>query len=131
MRVCFAHAIVACRDLAKSRRFYCECLGVPISRDLGVCFTLLDDALMLHDACAFSKNVFGAVRSRYRKTQGSGNLNLYFEADDLAATYRRVADDGHRIVHPVALQPWNQRVFRVFDPDGHIVEVGEPLWKPA
>jgi hypothetical protein len=24
-------------------------------------------------------------------------------------------------------QPWGQRVFRVYDPDGHIVEIGEPM----
>lgn len=131
MKVSFAHAIVACGDLAASRRFYVECLGVPISRDLGVCFTLLGDSLMLHDACAFSTNVFGAVRSRYRKSQGGGNLNLYFESEDLDATYRRVVEGGHRMVHPIALQPWSQRVFRVLDPDGHLVEIGDPLWNAA
>ena len=35
-----------------------------------------------------------------------------------------------RIVHPIRTEPWGQRVFRLLDPDGHIVEVGEPqaLW---
>jgi hypothetical protein len=30
-------------------------------------------------------------------------------------------------VHPVVEQPWGQRVFRVYDPDGHVVEIGEPM----
>jgi hypothetical protein len=31
------------------------------------------------------------------------------------------------VVHPLREQPWGQRVLRVYDPDGHIVEVGEPM----
>jgi hypothetical protein len=31
------------------------------------------------------------------------------------------------LLHPLREQPWGQRVFRCFDPDGHIVEVGEPM----
>ena len=30
-------------------------------------------------------------------------------------------------VHPVLEQPWGQRAVRFYDPDGHIIEVGENL----
>jgi hypothetical protein len=30
-------------------------------------------------------------------------------------------------VHPLREHPWGQCVFRVYDPDGHIVEIGEPM----
>jgi len=35
-----------------------------------------------------------------------------------------------RLVSPISPreQPWGQRGVRVYDPDGHIVEVGEPMW---
>ncbi len=128
MKVSFAHAIVAAGDLAASRAFYCECLQVPVSRELGGCFTLLGDAVLIHDARAFSTNVFGAVRPEYERPQGRENLILYFETDDLEVAYRRVVAGGYPVIHPIALQPRTQRVFRVRDPDGHIVEVGEPLW---
>ena len=30
-------------------------------------------------------------------------------------------------VHPVHQQPWGQRAMRFYDPDGHIIEVGETM----
>ena len=40
---------------------------------------------------------------------------------------RRLLEAGVEYVHPLREHPWGQRVFRVYDPDGHIVEVGEPM----
>ena len=52
---------------------------------------------------------------------------LYFETDQLDAMWTRLSEAGVQIVHPLVEQPWGQRVFRVYDPDGHIVELGEPM----
>ena len=30
-------------------------------------------------------------------------------------------------IHPVREQPWRQKVVRFYDPDGHMVEVGESM----
>ena len=30
-------------------------------------------------------------------------------------------------MHPIREHPWGQRALRVTDPDGHLVEVGEPM----
>jgi signal transduction histidine kinase len=32
-----------------------------------------------------------------------------------------------KLVHPVREEPWGQRVIRLYDPDGHIIEIGESL----
>jgi hypothetical protein len=31
------------------------------------------------------------------------------------------------LIHPILQQAWGQRVFRFYDPDRHIVEIGEPM----
>ena len=31
------------------------------------------------------------------------------------------------MIQPLYEQPWGQRTLRVADPDGHIVDVGEPM----
>jgi hypothetical protein len=38
-----------------------------------------------------------------------------------------MTDAGVQFVHPLREHPWGQRVFRLYDPDGHIVELGEPM----
>jgi hypothetical protein len=58
---------------------------------------------------------------------GRENCELYFEADDLDAVWARLSEAGLQLVHPLREQPWGQRVFRLYDPDGHIVELGEPM----
>ncbi len=52
---------------------------------------------------------------------------MYFEADDIEEAMALVSRSGARFVHGLVEQPWGQRVFRVYDPDGHIVEIGEPM----
>jgi uncharacterized Zn finger protein len=58
---------------------------------------------------------------------GQDNFELYFETEDLDAIWTRLSNASVEVVHPVHEQPWGQRVIRVYDPDGHIVEVGEPM----
>lgn len=31
------------------------------------------------------------------------------------------------VISKIEYQPWGQMAFRVFDPDGHILEIAEPL----
>ncbi len=56
---------------------------------------------------------------------GWGNFEFCFETDDLDAMFVRVTAANAPCIQPPHKQPWGQRVFHVYDPDGHIVEVGE------
>lgn len=57
---------------------------------------------------------------------GRANLALYFEVEDIDGAFERIAPSVE-LIHPVQPQAWGQRMFRSRDPDGHIVEVGEPM----
>ena len=50
---------------------------------------------------------------------------IYFEEDDFDAFAEKLSDLDIHYVHPVKEHAWGQRVVRFFDPDGHIIEVGE------
>ena len=52
---------------------------------------------------------------------------VYFETHELEETYEHLAQAGVEFVHPIREEPWGQRVMRLYDPDGHIIEIGEPL----
>lgn len=54
-------------------------------------------------------------------------MELYFESAEIREIEEKIRDFGCEFVHPVREQPWNQRVFRFYDPDGYIIEVGEPM----
>jgi hypothetical protein len=58
---------------------------------------------------------------------GRENLEIYFEIEDLDAALQSLVSEGVSLVHPIVEQPWAQRVLRAHDPDGHIVELAEPM----
>lgn len=62
----------------------------------------------------------------------SNNCELYFEEDDLDNFLERLkAMDSIEYVHELIEQPWGQRTIRFYDPDNHIIEVGEPMERVA
>lgn len=64
---------------------------------------------------------------RFPVTLKSNSTELYFETEDIEAAQARLRQAGAEFVHAVQEQPWGQRVMRVYDPDGHILEIGETL----
>jgi hypothetical protein len=56
------------------------------------------------------------------------NMELYFEVEDFDAFLEKLAARPEiRRVHPPKKHDWQQRVVRLYDPDGHIIEVAEPM----
>lgn len=58
--------------------------------------------------------------------QGKNNMLFYFEVDDLEGIFSRINNQVD-LIHPIVRQRWGQQVFRFRDPDGHIIEIGEPM----
>ena len=63
------------------------------------------------------------------KVRRNGNdAELYFEEkdfDDFVEYLKEFPEIEY--VHPVEEAPWGQRIVRFYDPDFHIIEVGEPM----
>ena len=57
----------------------------------------------------------------------SNNHQMYFDVDDIEHWYAKIKAAGVEFVHGVHEYIWGQRVFRIYDPDGHIIEFGEDL----
>lgn len=59
---------------------------------------------------------------------GGNVAELYFEEDDFDGFIQKmneIADINY--VHPMVEHSWGQRVIRFYDPDKHIIEVGENM----
>ncbi len=57
-------------------------------------------------------------------TLGAGNWEFSFETAELEALAARLEGAGVRFAQPLRELPWGQRAIRVFDPDGHIIDIG-------
>ncbi|NLI20454.1 MAG: glyoxalase/bleomycin resistance/dioxygenase family protein, partial [Clostridiales bacterium] len=43
------------------------------------------------------------------------------------AVYQKLSEARGEFIHEIQEQPWGQRVMRLYDPDGFIVEIGETM----
>lgn len=116
---------VLVRDIRVSAVFYEQVLSQRILLD-ETDFILFEGGLAMHQADELVRMAYGESRASAREPQGHDNILIYFETDDLQAAYDRVLAAGADILHPIKKQAWGQLVFRFRDPDGHIVEIGEP-----
>jgi catechol 2,3-dioxygenase-like lactoylglutathione lyase family enzyme len=124
----FANPLPFVADISRSKAFYQTLLQLRIIQDHGN-FVLFEGGFALHDGNALYQTVFGRPPIAAGPF-GRDNLVLYFETNDLVSAFDRI--DGHAdLIHPIKTQSWGQRVFRFWDPDRHIVEVGEAQAPPT
>lgn len=124
----FVNTIIFVSDLNKSKIFYTDILGIKIKKDLKT-IVFYENHLVLHNAESILKTIFKEKKNDIPNTLGMNNLVIYFESKTLKELEKLYSDikDKVRIIHKIELQEWGQKVFRFYDPDGHIVEFGEPL----
>ena len=117
--------IVFVSDIGRSKAFYRDILGQSVTEDHGT-VVMFEHGFEIHDGVDLLEKTYKKPGGFPNGPQGKDNLDVYFEADDLEAALAAVVASGADVIHPVETQPWGQRVFRFQDPDGHIVEVGDP-----
>lgn len=120
----FVCPLVVVRDIEVSRTFYEEVLNQNVVYDLGENVSF-EGGFAIHLRSHFS-DLIGVDESDI--VQSSNNAELYFEEDDLDAFLERLKEmDSVKLVHGLVEQPWGQRAIRLYDPDMHIIEIGEPM----
>jgi len=125
VRIRYQSSVFFVRDVEASRCFYEGLLEQEVTLDHGECVGFAG-GFSIWQAAYGHQVVFGEPPGDEGQL-GRGNCELYFETDDLDAAWERLSAAGVAPVHAVTEQPWGQRVLRVYDPDGHIVELGEPM----
>ena len=121
MPVQFCNPIVFVQDMEASKAFYHNLLGIEIKEDFDS-FVLLEGNLGLHRADVF----YDYLKKPYSgEAMGRDNLDLYFTSDHLPELQQRLIDAGFEVFFPLQQTAWGETLFRVYDPDRHIVEIGD------
>jgi len=110
-------------DVVKSKDFYRNILSQEVVLDIEGINISFKGGLGLWDKKYAQNNIFGKTKSSGK----SDDIEIYLETSDIDGAYKRITDSGVKIIHPIAIQPWQQKVFRINDPDGFIVEVAEKM----
>jgi uncharacterized glyoxalase superfamily protein PhnB len=120
----FVSPLIVVEDMARSRQFYEQLLEQKVKFDFGVDVAFEGD-FTIHLKSHF-QSLLGEV-SKYPITSKAHNGEWYFDTDDIESTYQRLQAAGVEFIEAIQEQPWGQRAMRLYDPDGHILEIGEPL----
>ncbi len=118
----FRCPVIAVSDLDVSKKFYKEMLNQKIVLDLGWNVTF--------DGGFSIQYNFAELVSVDKDTilKKSHNFELYFEEDDFDGFIESLKKfDNIQYVHPPKKHDWQQRVVRIYDPDNHIIEIGESM----
>lgn len=119
----FSSTVLVTRDMAAARRFYEELLDQEIAMDLGENLSFKSGFAL--QACTLWAQLIGKAESDIQT--GRDDCELYFEEPEFDAFIRRLEGFSIRYAHPPYEQPWGQRAVRFYDPDGHLIEVGESM----
>ena len=116
--------LIAVRDIEKSKQFYHGVLGLDVVADFGANVTLTG-GIALQTVDSWQGFIH---KSDEEIIFGNNASELYFEEDDIdafAAKLNRIKNIEY--IHPLIEHSWGQRVVRFYDPDKHIIEVGENM----
>jgi catechol 2,3-dioxygenase-like lactoylglutathione lyase family enzyme len=118
----FAAPLIAVSDLDVSKAFYQNVMRQQITLDLGA-------NVELGGAFAIQTNYEGLVGNiEVRLASKSNDHELYFEETDIDGFIAHLdMFPDIEYLHKVKEYPWGQRVLRFYDPDKHIIEVGESM----
>ena len=109
-------------DIEVSKKFYKELFGLDVVSDFDG-NVILTEGLVLQDRKIWEQFLEREV------TYGHHDAELYFEENEMDAFVERLKQCSFDIeyVNPLMEHAWGQRVVRIYDPDKHVIEVGETL----
>lgn len=110
------------KDIEKTKEFYTSLLGLEVVGDLGANVAFSGGlAAQTEDSWV---QFTGTERNRFQ--YGGHTVELYFEEMDFEGFVAKAKKAGVEVVSETVM-PYGQKVLRIYDPDRHIVEVGEEM----
>ncbi len=108
-------------DMDKTVAFYKNVLGLQVVMDFGA-NKVLTGGLALQTLDTY-REFIGTDDISF----GGNHFEIYFEEDEFDKFADNLRNCNVQYVHPVKEHAWGQRVVRFYDPDRHIIEVGENM----
>jgi len=110
-------------DLDRSRAFYERIFEQRVVLDFGANISF-NGGFSLQSQGSWQKFIHKEAGDiKY----GCNAFELYFEVEHFEEIYQKMLSANVEFVHTSVEYPWGQRVVRVYDPDRHIIEVGEDM----
>jgi catechol 2,3-dioxygenase-like lactoylglutathione lyase family enzyme len=118
----FKNIVLFVKDIAVSKQFYTEILDQQVEYDFG-------NTIGFKGGIALWKiqkghEIEGLLDDE--KITSSG-FEVYFETENIHEVVKKIDLHHIKLLHPLKTEQWGQQTVRFFDPDGHLIEIGESL----
>lgn len=119
----FIGPIILVENLERSRDFYEKSLKQKVIHDFGVNISF-EGNLAIHLRTHFEE--MHLIKGSH-VIYGSNSINLNFETEELDEIYIELKKLKVEFLHEIQEAPWGQRGITFYDPDKHVVTIGEAM----
>lgn len=113
--------VLSVEDIKRARGFYEQLFGLTLDQDYGINISFTCGLALQQE---FDWLVGLPKESVLKK---SNNIELCFEEEDFDGFLKKLERMPDIVSLGVVEHGWGQRVVRFYDPDGHLIEVGEQM----
>lgn len=114
--------LLVVEDLEKSKAFYEKLFSLrTVSAQEG-------NVVLTEGVCLQERAVWESCVAEPVLYQGN-DAELYFEENDMAGFQQKLEEASFDIeyITPFSIEPWGQKIVRIYDPDRHVIEVAESM----
>ena len=114
--------LLVVKEIERSKAFYRDLFGLEVIADFGG-NVVLTEGLVLQEEGIWKDFIQKEILHK------GHNAELYFEENNMDAFLEKLHSWQEPIdyINPMMEHSWGQRVVRIYDPDGHMIEVGESM----
>lgn len=117
----FHSTVLFVTNINRSRDFYTGLLNFSVEYDFG-------KNIMLNNGLSLWEIQPGHTISQHLESKNKSNrFELYFETENIDIVSEAINNAGLKLLHTLHEESWGQRTIRCFDPDDHLIEIGESL----
>lgn len=120
----FASFVLFVDNVSISKNFYEKILDQEVSLNINDINVGFKSGLALWQKQYAQKTIFDKEMSTNKV---SNSIELYFETSNLDEMFEKIHKNNVNVLHSIKVQPWQQRVFRIYDPDYNIIEIAETM----
>lgn len=114
--------LIVVSDIEYSKTFYKDLFGLAVVMDFGE-NVVLTEGLTLQERKLWESFIGKKIAVR------GNDAELYFEENNIDQFLEKLENSKYPIeyLNKCIEHDWGQRVVRIYDPDGHIIEIGESM----
>ncbi|MDE6759226.1 MAG: VOC family protein [Lachnospiraceae bacterium] len=114
--------LIVVNDIERAKAFYKDLFGLIVVADFG-------ENVILTEGLALQEQKLWESFIGKKAVTGGNDAELYFEENDIDGFLKRLDDSEYSIeyLNRCKEHDWGQRVIRIYDPDRHVIEIGESM----